>query len=660
MTIIAEAPTPTRIVFGTDGWRAADRRRVHVRERPPLRRGRRPLRRRARASRPRASSSPTTGASPRSTSRAAAAEVLLAHDIPVAFADQAVPDPDDLVRGRRAGRGGRDRHHRQPQPVDRQRLQGQVARPARPAGPDILAVIEAAIAANGGPAIAAPAVRRGRGGRARRAVRPVRGLRALRPPDARPRRAARRPTLASWSSRCGAPAPAGSRACSAAAGSGSPRSTRSATRTSAASTRSRSGRTSTRRSACSPAAATTSGCCSTATPTGPARPTSGALHPPARGRSACSCTTSPSTAACASRSSIRVNKTSMAGRLGERYGIDVLRDAGRLQVHRPEDDRDRGDDGRRGVGRLRLRDAPAGARRHLRRPAAARPVPAREGERGRWPVSKALAAFHEIAGPSFYLRVDVHVDRADYPASSGGCSSSCASSAPAELAGQPVARTVASTRTTASSSSSPTARGCSSGSAAPSRWSGSTPRRRQRSRRDAMIEAGEQLVRGDGGMRGDRPGRRRARGARREALGPRAHLGADRPLRRQDPRHRDRATPLAPVPRASRTSGSRSCPGGSSSPSRTTAGSSCDADLGAGEGAHVAPGRRHRFEARRAGRARRGLDARSSTTSSAWPTTSAAKAPRPLIEAACRAPATDAQVDGRRRRGRVDAIRPRM
>ncbi len=57
------------------------------------------------------------------------------------------------------------------------------------------------------------------------------------------------------------------------------------------------------------------------------------------------------------------------------------RDAGRLQVHRAEDDRDRGDDGRRGVGRLRLRDASARARRHLRRPHAARPLPPGEGRR---------------------------------------------------------------------------------------------------------------------------------------------------------------------------------------------------------------------------------------------------------------------------------------
>ena len=46
-----------------------DRRGLHVRQRPPLRRRRRPLRRRARASRRRASSSPTTGGSPPSTSR---------------------------------------------------------------------------------------------------------------------------------------------------------------------------------------------------------------------------------------------------------------------------------------------------------------------------------------------------------------------------------------------------------------------------------------------------------------------------------------------------------------------------------------------------------------------------------------------------------------
>ena len=37
----------------------------------------------------------------------------------------------------------------------------------------------------------------------------------------------------------------------------------------------------------------------------------------------------------------------------------------------------------------------------------------REKAAGRWPVSKAIAHFHEIAGPSFYRRIDVHVERAE-------------------------------------------------------------------------------------------------------------------------------------------------------------------------------------------------------------------------------------------------------
>ena len=39
----------------------------------------------------------------------------------------------------------------------------------------------------------------------------------------------------------------------------------------------------------------------------------------------------------------------------------------------------------------------------------------RERAAGRWPVSRAIEHFHEIAGPSFYLRTDVHVERAAYP-----------------------------------------------------------------------------------------------------------------------------------------------------------------------------------------------------------------------------------------------------
>ena len=71
---------------------------------------------------------------------------------------------------------------------------------------------------------------------------------------------------------------------------------------------------------------------------------------------------------------VSVNNTSMAARLGERYGIETHETPVGFQVHRSQDDRDRRDDGRRGVGRLRLRDAPARAGRDLRGPAAPRPV----------------------------------------------------------------------------------------------------------------------------------------------------------------------------------------------------------------------------------------------------------------------------------------------
>ena len=68
-----------------------DRRRVHLRERPALRRRRRRATSSSGARRPRAWSSPTTGASRPSTSRRPRPRSSLAHDIPVAFAVHAVP-----------------------------------------------------------------------------------------------------------------------------------------------------------------------------------------------------------------------------------------------------------------------------------------------------------------------------------------------------------------------------------------------------------------------------------------------------------------------------------------------------------------------------------------------------------------------------------------
>ena len=116
--------------------------------------------------------------------------------------------------------------------------------------------------------------------------------------------------------------------------------------------------------------------------------------------------------------------------------------AGRLQVHRPEDDRDRGDARRRGVRRLRVRDAPPRARRDLRRPDAARPVPARAGAPGAGRCRRALAQFHELAGPSFYRRIDVHVERADVRRRQAAAPRRPRGAAPpTALAGEPVART---------------------------------------------------------------------------------------------------------------------------------------------------------------------------------------------------------------------------
>jgi phosphomannomutase len=65
----------------------------------------------------------------------------------------------------------------------------------------------------------------------------------------------------------------------------------------------------------------------------------------------------------------------------------------------------------------------------------------RERDAGRWPVSRAVAHFHEIAGPSFYLRTDVHVERASYPALKERLLGELAEFPPVSLGGAAVART---------------------------------------------------------------------------------------------------------------------------------------------------------------------------------------------------------------------------
>jgi phosphomannomutase len=66
----------------------------------------------------------------------------------------------------------------------------------------------------------------------------------------------------------------------------------------------------------------------------------------------------------------------------------------------------------------------------------------RERAAGRWPVSRAVELFHELAGPSFYLRIDVHVERAAYPETKRRLLVDLAASPPEHLAGEPIDRTV--------------------------------------------------------------------------------------------------------------------------------------------------------------------------------------------------------------------------
>jgi phosphomannomutase len=136
-----------------------------------------------------------------------------------------------------------------------------------------------------------------------------------------------------------------------------------------------------------------------------------------------------------------VNTTSMADRLGQRYGIAVhetpvgfkyvgprMIETGAMYggeesggygfgMHLPERDGIYAD--------LLLLDL-------FRRERAA----------GRWPVSRAVEHLHEIAGPSFYQRVDIHMDRAIYPSVKERLLVELVDKAPAELAGQPVTNTM--------------------------------------------------------------------------------------------------------------------------------------------------------------------------------------------------------------------------
>jgi phosphomannomutase len=137
---------------------------------------------------------------------------------------------------------------------------------------------------------------------------------------------------------------------------------------------------------------------------------------------------------------VSVNNTAMAARLGERYGIEThetpvgfkfigprMIETGAMMgaeesggygfgMHLPERDGVYAD--------LLLLDL------FLREKAA-----------GRWPVSKAIEHFHGIAGPSWYRRIDVHVPREQYAEVKRRLLVDLVANAPTELAGKPVTRT---------------------------------------------------------------------------------------------------------------------------------------------------------------------------------------------------------------------------
>ena len=192
---------------------------------------------------------------------------------------------------------------------------------------------------------------------------------------------------------------------------------------------------------------------------------------------------------------ISVNNTSMAGRLGERYGIPVHETSVGFKYIGPkmiETGAMMGAEESGGFGfgmHLPERDG-------IYADLLLLDLFLREQAAGRWPVSKAIGHFHEIAGPSWYRRVDVHVDRSLYPETKRRLLEELGDNGPTELAGQRVERTVSLTTNDGFKFFA------ADGSWLLIRTSGTEPLVRvyteatSESTRDAMVAAGEALVRG--------------------------------------------------------------------------------------------------------------------------------------------------------------------
>ncbi len=110
-----------------------------------------------------------------------------------------------------------------------------------------------------------------------------------------------------------------------------------------------------------------------------------------------------------------INETSMVGRLGEKYDVPVFETPVGFKYVGPkmiETGAMMGGEESGGYGfgmHLPERDG-------IYADLLLLDLFIREREAGRWPVSSAVQHLHDIAGPSFYLRTDVHADRKTYPA----------------------------------------------------------------------------------------------------------------------------------------------------------------------------------------------------------------------------------------------------
>jgi phosphomannomutase len=139
---------------------------------------------------------------------------------------------------------------------------------------------------------------------------------------------------------------------------------------------------------------------------------------------------------------VSINNTSMAARLGERYGIETFETPVGFKFIGPkmiETGAMIGAEESGGFGfgmHLPERDGVYADLLLL-------DLFLREKAAGRWPVSRALERFHEIAGPSWYRRIDVHFERAAYAKAKRHLLVDLREQAPAELAGSPVVRMLA-------------------------------------------------------------------------------------------------------------------------------------------------------------------------------------------------------------------------